>query len=81
MEDNGARAVWTKIDEEGVDGSSWAVDKLIANKGKKDFTIPSDLKAGKYMSKHLYATPSHMLHEIRRPLFPPSDKNAATYIP
>lgn len=51
FEDNGAAPIWTKIDEDGLDGTQWAVDKLIANKGKKDFTIPSDLKAGKYMSK------------------------------
>lgn len=52
MEDGGADAVWTKIDEDGFDGTSWAVDKLISNGGKKDFTIPSDLKAGKYIGKH-----------------------------
>lgn len=51
MEGNGADAVWTKIDEVGLDGTSWGVDKLIANKGKQDFTIPSGLKAGKYMGK------------------------------
>ncbi|RKU40431.1 hypothetical protein DL546_002210 [Coniochaeta pulveracea] len=46
---NGASAVWTKIAEEGYDGASWAVAKLIANKGKKDFTLPSTLAPGKYL--------------------------------
>jgi cellulase len=46
---NGAAAIWTKIAEEGYDGASWAVDKLIANKGKKDFTLPASLAAGKYL--------------------------------
>lgn len=53
FEDNGASAIWTKIDEEGLTGTTWAVDNLIANKGKKDFKIPSDIKAGKYISKFL----------------------------
>lgn len=52
MEDGGADTVWSKIDEDGFDGTSWAVDKLISNGGKKDFTVPSDLKAGKYIGKH-----------------------------
>jgi cellulase len=46
---NGASPVWTKIAEEGYDGASWAVAKLIANKGKKDFTLPSTLAPGKYL--------------------------------
>lgn len=53
FEDNGADAIWTKIDEEGLTGTTWAVDNLIANKGKKDFKIPSDIKAGKYMGKSI----------------------------
>lgn len=56
MADSGAGPVWTKIDEDGLDGSQWAVDKLIANKGKKDFKIPSNIKAGKYMGKSLYTS-------------------------
>lgn len=50
-EDNGASPIWSKIDEEGYDSSSklWAVDNLITNKGKKDFTLPSSLKAGQYL--------------------------------
>lgn len=52
FEDSGASAIWTKIDEEGLTGSTWAVDNLIANKGKKDFKIPSDIKAGKYIGQY-----------------------------
>lgn len=51
FEDDGTAAIWTKIDEAGYDSSSdtWAVDDLIAAGGKWNSTIPSDLKAGKYM--------------------------------
>lgn len=51
FEDAGASAIWTKIHEQGYDSASdtWAVDDLISNGGKIDFTLPSNLKAGKYM--------------------------------
>ncbi|KAJ9134341.1 Glycoside hydrolase family 61 protein [Pleurostoma richardsiae] len=48
-ETDGASGIWTKIAEDGYDGSEWAVDKLIANGGKNDFTLPSGLAAGKYL--------------------------------
>ncbi|KAK4101153.1 lytic polysaccharide monooxygenase [Parathielavia hyrcaniae] len=48
-EGNGAQSIWTKIDEAGYDGSQWAVDKLIANKGLYDFKIPANLAAGQYI--------------------------------
>ncbi|KAI0006481.1 glycosyl hydrolase family 61-domain-containing protein [Xylariaceae sp. FL0662B] len=48
-EGNGANAIWTKIDEEGLNDQTWAVDTLISNKGKKDVTLPSGLAAGKYL--------------------------------
>ncbi|KAI0602892.1 glycosyl hydrolase family 61-domain-containing protein [Biscogniauxia sp. FL1348] len=51
-ETNGASAIWTKIDEEGLSGSTWAVDNLISNQGKKDVTLPSSLAAGKYLIRH-----------------------------
>ncbi|SPO03586.1 related to endoglucanase B [Cephalotrichum gorgonifer] len=47
--DSAAGAIWTKIDESGFDGSKWAVDKLIANGGKYDFTLPASLASGKYI--------------------------------
>ncbi|KAL6404897.1 endoglucanase-4 [Ilyonectria robusta] len=46
---DGTGAIWTKIAEDGYDGSEWAVDKLIAAKGKADFTLPSSLAAGQYL--------------------------------
>ncbi|RYO87734.1 hypothetical protein DL766_004996 [Monosporascus sp. MC13-8B] len=48
-EGDGSGAIWTKIDEDGYDGSKWAVEKLVANKGKKDFTLPSSLAPGQYL--------------------------------
>ncbi|RSM11847.1 hypothetical protein CEP52_002769 [Fusarium oligoseptatum] len=48
-ETDGTGAIWTKIQEEGYDGSKWAVDNLIANGGKIDFDLPAGLKAGKYL--------------------------------
>ncbi|VTT66512.1 unnamed protein product [Fusarium fujikuroi] len=49
LENDGTGAIWTKIAEDGYDGSEWAVDKLIKAKGKSTFTLPSALKAGKYI--------------------------------
>lgn len=46
---DGAGDVWVKVAEDGYDGSTWAVDTLIANKGKYDFTIPSVLADGDYL--------------------------------
>ncbi|KAI0127828.1 glycosyl hydrolase family 61-domain-containing protein [Xylariales sp. AK1849] len=48
---DGTGAIWSKINEEGYDASTdtWAVDNLISNAGKKDFTLPSTLAAGQYM--------------------------------
>ncbi|KAF4303518.1 Cellulose-binding domain fungal [Botryosphaeria dothidea] len=39
---------WVKIAEEGYADGKWAVDNLIANKGKHSVTIP-DIPAGKYL--------------------------------
>ncbi|KAJ2655751.1 hypothetical protein IW148_005923 [Coemansia sp. RSA 1199] len=49
-ESNGEGNAWFKIFEEGYDSSSkeWCTDKLIANDGKLDITIPGDIKAGSY---------------------------------
>ncbi len=50
-ETNGAESIWTKIAEDGYDSATklWAVDKLIANKGKQDFVLPAGLAAGRYL--------------------------------
>ncbi|CZT48816.1 related to Endo-beta-1,4-glucanase D [Rhynchosporium secalis] len=46
---NGEGDVWVKLAEDGYDGSQWAVQKLIANKGKHDFILPSTLADNKYL--------------------------------
>jgi cellulase len=48
---DGTGPIWSKIDEEGFDPSTqkWAVDNLIAAKGKKDFTLPAQLAPGQYL--------------------------------
>ena len=45
---------WFKIYQDGYDPSTgkWAVDTLIANKGKVSFTIPSCIAAGQYLLRH-----------------------------
>ena len=42
---------WFKIYQDGYNPSTgkWAVDTLIANKGKVTFTIPSCIAAGQYL--------------------------------
>lgn len=49
--DDGAAPIWTKIAEAGYDGAAgtWAVDDLIAAKGKWTFTMPESLASGQYM--------------------------------
>lgn len=48
-ENDGTGAIWTKIAEDGFDGTEWAVDKIKKNEGRQDFKLPSALKAGKYL--------------------------------
>ncbi|KAI0092864.1 glycoside hydrolase family 61 protein [Irpex rosettiformis] len=45
---------WFKIYEDGFDPSTntWAVDTLIANKGKVTFTIPKCIEDGQYLLRH-----------------------------
>jgi cellulase len=40
---------WFKIYEDGLDGTTWAVDKLISNKGKVSFTVPKCIASGQYL--------------------------------
>lgn len=42
---------WFKIWEDGFDAnnSTWGVDRLIANKGKHTFTVPSCIESGNYL--------------------------------
>ncbi|KAJ1848064.1 hypothetical protein LPJ73_004081 [Coemansia sp. RSA 2703] len=53
MEAEGAGNVWFKIYEDGYDPDtdSWCIDKLIANDGKLDVTIPVDIEPGNYLMR------------------------------
>lgn len=43
--------IWTKLAEEGLDHASttWAVDRLIQNRGRWPVTLPSSLAPGQYL--------------------------------
>jgi cellulase len=45
---------WFKIQQDGLNTAdqSWGVDRMIANKGKVTFTIPSCIPAGQYLLRH-----------------------------
>ncbi|KAI0751843.1 glycoside hydrolase family 61 protein [Daedaleopsis nitida] len=45
---------WFKIQQDGYTPSTntWAVDRLIQNKGKVSFTIPSCIESGQYLLRH-----------------------------
>ena len=45
---------WFKIYEDGLQASdqSWGVDRMIKNKGKVSFTIPSCIPPGQYLLRH-----------------------------
>ncbi|THH09844.1 hypothetical protein EW145_g1744 [Phellinidium pouzarii] len=45
---------WFKIYEDGlvVSDQSWGVDRMIANKGKVTFSIPSCIASGQYLLRH-----------------------------
>ncbi|KAI9068892.1 lytic polysaccharide monooxygenase [Trametes sanguinea] len=45
---------WFKIYEDGltVSDQTWAVDRLITNKGKVTFQIPSCIQSGQYLLRH-----------------------------
>ncbi|CAA7261477.1 unnamed protein product [Cyclocybe aegerita] len=40
---------WFKIYHDGLSGGTWAVDKLIRNKGKVSFAIPTCISSGQYL--------------------------------
>jgi cellulase len=48
-ESDGTGPIWSKIAEDGYDGTQWAVDKLIANGGLNDVVLPANLAAGQYL--------------------------------
>ena len=44
---------WFKIAEDGLESDgTWATDKMIANKGKVTFTVPSCIEDGQYLLRH-----------------------------
>jgi len=47
--ETGSGSVWFKIYEDGYVNGAWGVDRLIANKGRVDVTIPSDIAPGNYL--------------------------------
>ncbi|RMZ69346.1 glycosyl hydrolase family 61 [Pyrenophora seminiperda CCB06] len=47
--DTGIGGGWFKIAQDAFDGSSWGVDRLIANQGKQVVTIPKCIAPGQYL--------------------------------
>ena len=44
---------WFKIAQDGLESDgTWATDKMIANKGKVTFTVPSCVEDGQYLLRH-----------------------------
>lgn len=40
---------WFKVAEDGLDGTNWAVDTMIANDGWHYFTLPTCVAPGEYL--------------------------------
>ncbi|KAJ1861300.1 hypothetical protein LPJ73_001056 [Coemansia sp. RSA 2703] len=78
LSSNGVGDVWFKIFEDGYDASSkqWCVNKLIANKGKLDITLPADIKAGDYLLR----TEVIALHEADTDYAQNSARGAQFYV-
>ncbi|KAF2198078.1 hypothetical protein GQ43DRAFT_175822 [Delitschia confertaspora ATCC 74209] len=47
--DSGVGGGWFKVAEDGFDGTSWGVDRLIKNGGEQTITIPSCIAPGQYL--------------------------------
>ncbi|KAH7137917.1 endoglucanase-like protein II [Dendryphion nanum] len=60
---NGEGNVWVKLAEEGLSGGKWAVETLVANRGKHSITLPTGLAAGEYLLRPEIIA----LHEGDRP--------------
>ena len=43
---------WFKIQEEGVNGGTWAVDKMVQGGGWYTFQLPSCIAPGQYLMRH-----------------------------
>ena len=46
---DGTGAAWTKLAESGYSHGKWAVEVLVANKGKHSVVLPSSLAPGDYL--------------------------------
>ncbi|KAI0031060.1 glycosyl hydrolase family 61-domain-containing protein, partial [Vararia minispora EC-137] len=74
---------WFKIYEDGYSNSSglWAVDKLIANKGRVIFSLPSCIAAGQYLLRveliALHAASSYPGTELYASTLPPGAMECA----
>lgn len=57
---------WFKIYQDGLDSSGkWGVDRLIANKGKMSFSIPSCIAAGQYLLRvELIGMLGYLINEL-----------------
>ncbi|EMD68707.1 hypothetical protein GGP41_008708 [Bipolaris sorokiniana] len=40
---------WFKVAEDGLQGSTWGVDRMISNNGWTEFTVPSCIASGQYL--------------------------------
>ncbi|KAF2192338.1 lytic polysaccharide monooxygenase [Zopfia rhizophila CBS 207.26] len=47
--DSGIGSGWFKIQQDGFDGTTWGVDRLIANQGVQTVTIPQCIAPGQYL--------------------------------
>lgn len=52
---------WFKVFEDGYDGTSWGVDRMVANHGVVNFTIPSCIPSGNYFLRAEMSKSSHVL--------------------
>ncbi|KAJ5020733.1 glycosyl hydrolase family 61-domain-containing protein, partial [Bipolaris maydis] len=40
---------WFKVAEDGLEGTTWGVDRMISNNGWTEFTVPSCIASGQYL--------------------------------
>lgn len=74
-EGDGTGAHWTKIAEDGFDGSQWAVDKIKSNNGRQDFKVPASLAPGRYIFRQEIIA----LHEADLPFTADPNRGAQFY--
>lgn len=54
LQQNVTDLAWFKIFEDGLDvnNQTWGVDRMIANGGKVNFTLPTCIPDGQYLLRH-----------------------------